>query len=78
MADRIEFPSAIHSIRTINNNIIDNLLVRRTAYIQSGSLYHRAYAVVYETGENEVLPNVLAPDESTSPQAGIRIISDNG
>lgn len=78
MADKITFPSAIHAIRYINDNIIDNLLVRRASYIQAGSIYHRAYALVYETGESEVLPNVAAPDESTSLQLGINIISGNG
>ena len=78
MSDKVEFPSAIHMVRVINDNIVNNLLVKRTAYVQAGSLYHRAYAIVYETGETELIRNVLAPDESTSAQAGVRIISSNG
>jgi hypothetical protein len=75
MADRIQFPSAIHAIRLINDNIVSNLLVGRTSYIRLPPLYLHAYSVVYETGESPVSENLYAPDESTSLSPGVRIFS---
>lgn len=78
MADKIQFPSAIHSIRLINDNIVNNLLAGRTAYIRMPPLYLHAYSVVYETGESPVSENIFAPDESTSLSPGVRIFSKVG
>jgi hypothetical protein len=66
MPNRIQFPSAIDMIRLINDNIVDNMLVKRTSYVQLPSLYQRAFAVVYETGELPIDDRIPAPDESTN------------
>lgn len=78
MADKIQFPSAIHTIRMINDNIVSNLLVRRVAFIQEASSYNRAYALVHETGERPITENIVAPDEAQSNQSEINIVSGEG
>jgi hypothetical protein len=64
MADKLLFPNAIDYIRTINNNLVDNALGRRSGFLLLPSLYQRAYAVVHETGELPLTENLVAPDES--------------
>jgi hypothetical protein len=75
MADKIQFPSAIHSIQMINTNIVNNLLAGRVSFINVPSLYERAYTIVYETGEIPVSENIAAPDETTSTSGTVRIFS---
>ena len=69
------FPSSIDYIRLINNNIVDNALARRASYVLLPSLYQRAYAIVYETGEIRVQENILAPDESINKQSTVKIVT---
>ncbi len=78
MADKIQFPSAIHALQMINDNIVSNLLAGRVSYINVPSLYERAYAIVYETGEMPISENVVAPDETTSNSGTVRIFSKTG
>lgn len=73
MADKVLFPSAIDFIREINDNIVSNMLADRKAYLILPSIYERAYAIVYETGEVPLIKNVVAPDESLTPQPGVEI-----
>ena len=75
MADKIQFPSAIHAIQMINDNIVSNLLAGRVSFINVPPLYNRAYTIVYETGEVPVTENVIAPDESMSLTNTVRIYS---
>lgn len=78
MADKIQFPSAIHAVKFINDNIVNNLLAGRTSYIRFPPIYLHAYAVVYETGESPVSENLFAPDESLALSPKVRIYSKNG
>jgi len=78
MADKVLFPSAIHAIRFINDNIVNNLLGGRSAYIQLAPIYLHAYALVYETGESPVYENIQAPNETLTTQTGVRIFTQNG
>jgi len=54
---------------------VSNALANRVAYIRLPSLYNRAYALVYETGESGIFENVLAPDEGTSTTVGVKIFN---
>lgn len=78
MTSKIQFPSAIHAVRFINDNIVSNLLAGRTAYIRLPPLYLHAYSIVYETGESPTLENIEAPDEALSLSPKVRIFSKNG
>jgi len=44
------FPNAIDTIRLLNDNAVDNLLVGQPSSAQLPSLYQRAYLLVHETG----------------------------
>ena len=70
MSDKILYPSAIDMVRTINDNLIDNALGRRSSFAVMPSLYQRAYSLCYETGELPVTLNVLAPDEKATSLRG--------
>lgn len=63
MTDKILYPSAIDMVRTINDNLIDNALGKRSSFVLMPSLYQRAYMLCYETGELPLTIDVLAPDE---------------
>lgn len=75
MASKIQFPSAIHTIQMINTNIVENMLAGRVSFVNVPSLYERAYAIVYETGEIPISENIIAPDETTSVSGTVRIFS---
>lgn len=77
MADRILYANAIDYVRTINDNIVDNALGRRSSFVLLPSLYQRAYIVVHETGVLPIRENIVAPDESLSVdrQANFNIIT---
>ena len=66
MANRILFANAIDFVRVINDNIVDNALGRRSAFLLLPSLYQRAHILVHETGELPFTLNFIAPDESTT------------
>lgn len=65
MADKVLYPNGIDYVREVNENIVDNMLAGRRAFVALPSLYERAYALVYETGEVPVLKNFVAPNEAT-------------
>ena len=75
MSTKFLFPSAVDAVRLINNNIVDNLLVRRSSYVQLPSLYQFAYAIVYETGELPVQDDLIAPDESINKNNTVNIVT---
>lgn len=73
MADKVVFPNAIDYVREVNENIVNNMLGGRDAFVLLPSLYERAYALVYETGEVPTIKNIVAPDEATKAQPGVKI-----
>lgn len=73
MADKVMFPNAIDYVREVNENVVNNLLGGRTAFVLLPTLYERAYALVYETGEVPMIKNIVAPDERTKTQRGVQI-----
>ena len=75
MSTKFLFPSAVDVIRLINNNIVDNLLVRRSSYVQLPSLYQFAYDIVYETGELPIEDWLPAPDESINKVNVVNIVT---
>lgn len=70
MTDKILFPSAIDMVRTINDNLIDNALGKRSGFVLVPSLYQRAYMLCHETGELPLTVDVLAPDEEATSARG--------
>lgn len=80
MADKIIFPNAIDFVRVVNDNTTNNFLGGRSAFVMLPTLYQRAHAIVHETGEYPLTENIVAPDESTSKNRGIkvRIINSDG
>jgi len=66
MSLSILYPSATDYIRTINDNLVDNAMGKRSGFVLLPSLYQRAYALCYETGELPLTTNVLAPKESVT------------
>lgn len=75
MADQVVFPNAIDYVRLVNDNIVDNMLGKRTAFVLLPSLYRRAFILTRETGELPYTLNFIAPDESTTTarRAGVNI-----
>lgn len=73
MADKVVFANAIDYVREVNDNIVTNQLAGRNSYVLLPSLYERAYALVYETGEVPVVRNVVAPDERTKARPRFKI-----
>lgn len=80
MADRRLFPNAIDYVRVINDNIVDNALGRRDAFLLLPSLYQRAYILAHETGEMRVADDYVAPDESIikGRKQQVNIITSDG
>jgi len=66
MAQNVIYASAIDYVRIVNDNIVDNALGKRSSFVLIPSLYHRAYALCYETSELPLTTDVLAPDESVT------------
>ena len=54
-------PSAVDTVRLINSNAIDNLLVGQPSYANIPSLYQRAYMLVHLTGVVPVQSGFAAP-----------------
>lgn len=77
MAEKVLFPSAIDYIREINNNIIDNALGGRSAFVKLPSLYNKAYIVAHETGAVRLRNDLKAPNERLSSREGVNIFSEN-
>lgn len=61
MSAAILFPSAIDTVRVINDNAVDNLLAAQPSYARMPSLYQRAYWLVHETGPLRVDVGLEAP-----------------
>jgi hypothetical protein len=76
MSTRILFPSAIDYIREINDNLVDNALGGRAAFVQLPNLYNRAYMIVHETGTARIRSDLQAPDENVRRQRGVNIFSE--
>lgn len=73
MSKKVLFPNAIDYVQEINDNVVENLLAGRNAFVLLPSLYELAYAVVYETGEIPTRKRVRAPDETATTQTGVEI-----
>jgi len=66
MTDAALFPNALDYVRCMHDNGVDNLLIGKRSHVDLGSLYRRAYAVVYETGYVQLRPR-FAVDDTTNP-----------
>lgn len=66
MADAVLFPNALDYVRCMHDNAVDNLLAGQRSYVDMGSMYRRAHAVVYETGYVQLRPRFAVPDSTDS------------
>lgn len=69
MPDAVLFPNALDYVRAMHDNAVDNFLAGQRSYIDMGSMYRRAHAVVNETGYVQMRPSFVIADSTDSSKS---------